>query len=96
MNNKTINENLTKRSQLLTKIDELKQQVALMEDEIKDYMDSENLDSIQTDLFNVYFEEQVATRFDKTKFIKIYGEDKFLEVSKQTSSKPFRVYPIKK
>lgn len=96
MNNERINENLNKRSKLLTKIDELKQQVALMEDEIKDYMDSENLDTIQTDLFNVYFEEQVATRFDKAKFVKLYGEDKFIEVSKQTTSKPFRVYPIKK
>lgn len=96
MNNNKINDNLTKRSQLLNKIDELKEQVALMEDEIKDYMDSENLDSIKTDLFNVYFEEQVATRFDKAKFVKLYGEDKFLEVSKQTTSKPFRVYPIKK
>ena len=96
MNNKQINENLTKRSQLLAKIDELKAEVALMEDEIKDYMDNENLDSIKTDLFTVYFEEQIATRFDKTKFVKLYGEDKFIDVSKQTTSKPFRVYPIKK
>lgn len=96
MNNKQINENLTKRSQLLTKIDELKQQVSLMEDEIKDYMDKENLDYVQTDLFKVYFEEQISTRFDKDKFFKIYGEDKYIEVTKQTSSKPFKVYPIKK
>lgn len=96
MNNKKINENLTKRSQLLSKIDELKAEVALMEDEIKDYMDSENLGTLQTDLFTVYFEEQIATRFDRAKFEKIYGEDKFFAVSKQTSSKPFKVYPIKK
>ena len=96
LSNRKINENLNTRSQLLAKIDELKRQVALMEDEIKDYMDSENLEFVQTDLYKVYFEEQVATRFDKAKFIKKYGEDKFLEVSKQTTSKPFKVYPIKK
>lgn len=96
LSNDRINNNLNTRSQLLAKIDELKRQVALMEDEIKDYMDSENLEYVQTDLYKVYFEEQVATRFDKAKFIKKYGEDKYIEVTKQTSSKPFKVYPIKK
>ena len=55
LSNDKINNNLNTRSQLLAKIDELKQQVALMEDEIKDYMDSENLDYVQTDLYKVYF-----------------------------------------
>lgn len=96
MNNSKINSNLDVRSQLLDKIDELKSKVAVVEDEIKTYMDNEGLDYIKTDKYQVYFEEQVATRFDKTKFIKVYGEDKFIEVSKETSSKPFRVYPIKK
>jgi len=93
---KKFNTLLNERSVLNSKIKELEEQVKERENTIKEFMEYNGLEEYSSELYKVTYVEVISNLFDKSKFIKQYGEDIYKQYTKESSKTPFHVYPIKK